>query len=152
MTRTYVRKGDVFSVETDCGKRYFQYVCNDINQLNGNVICVFKDESLKEVDFYIHTTVAAGVKFYGWQKIGKLPCPDISDVVFFTKISDIERKVIHNDADVHWRVWTISGNAEYVKDLPDVKCYEGLVCPPCSIPQILCDEAQYNYKYFHFLI
>ena len=86
------------------------------------------------MDFYIHTTVAAGVKFFGWQKIGKQPIPDISDIVFFTEISEIVRKVVHNNADVNWRVWTISGTDAYVKDLPDVECYEGSVWPPCDIP------------------
>ena len=141
MTRIVCKKGDVFSIDTDCGKRYIQYICNDINQLNGNVISVFKDETLKEVDFYIHTTVAAGVKFFGWQKIGKQPIPDISDIVFFTEI------VVHNNADVNWRVWTISGTDAYVKDLPDVECYEGEVWPPCDIPDILCGRNKY-YKRF----
>lgn len=147
MTRTIVKKGDIFSIETDCGKRYIQYICNDINQLNGNVICVFTDETLNYVDFYIHTTVAAGVKFFGWQKTGKLPCPDVSDVVFFTEISDIERKVVHNNADVNWRVWTISENAEYVKDLPEVKCYEGTLYAPCNISDILCGRSRFYNKY-----
>ena len=147
MTRIVCKKGDVLSIDTDCGKRYIQYICNDINQLNGNVISVFKDETLKEVDFYIHTTVAAGVKFFGWQKIGKQPIPDISDIVFFTEISEIVRKVVHNNADVNWRVWTISGTDAYVKDLPDVECYEGSVWPPCDIPDILCGRNKY-YKRF----
>lgn len=147
MTRTIVKKGDVFSIETECGVRYIQYICNDLNQLNGNVVCVFTDETLKEVDFYIHTTVAAGVKFFGWQKIGKQPIPDISDIVFFTEISEIVRKVVHNNADVNWRVWTISGTDAYVKDLPDVECYEGKLYAPCNIPDILCGRNKY-YKRF----
>ena len=29
MTRIVCKKGDVFSIDTDCGKRYIQYICNE---------------------------------------------------------------------------------------------------------------------------
>lgn len=43
MKRVVVKKGDVFFVKiNDTSKRYFQYITNDLKQLNSDVIRVFK--------------------------------------------------------------------------------------------------------------
>lgn len=75
MTKRIVTKiGDVFCAEIDNRiKRYFQYIVNDMEQLNSSVIRVFKthypmehkpvcDEVVKdEVEFYAHTVLRAGI-------------------------------------------------------------------------------------------
>ena len=46
MTRTITKVGDVFSVLIDTNtKKYFQYVGNDLMQLNSDVIKTFKNSA-----------------------------------------------------------------------------------------------------------
>ena len=64
MKRVYIKKGDVFVVKIDDkNKRYFQYITNDLKQLNSDVIRCFKkiysihenpslDEIIKDEIFY----------------------------------------------------------------------------------------------------
>ena len=82
--RIVTKIGDVFCVEIDnqC-KRYFQYIVNDMEQLNSSVIRVFKlhypidykpiiDDIVKdEVEFYAHTVLRAGIVNNAWYKVGK---------------------------------------------------------------------------------
>ena len=43
--RIYTKVGDVFSVPLDGGsKKYFQYVANDLTQLNSDVVRAFKQK------------------------------------------------------------------------------------------------------------
>ncbi len=43
MKRVYIKTGDVFFVKVDNDyKRYFQYITNDLTQLNSDVIRAFK--------------------------------------------------------------------------------------------------------------
>ncbi|SDM14590.1 hypothetical protein [Chryseobacterium taihuense] len=73
--RIITKIGDIFSVELDNGnKKYFQYITNDLTQLNSDVIRVFKEEYPTntiydvnkilsgEVDFHAHTMINIGVK------------------------------------------------------------------------------------------
>ena len=70
MKRVVIKQGDIFSIETEKGKRYFQYICKDAYQLNGNVIRVFKDDTMTDVEFYIHTIISIGVKQWIWTVSG----------------------------------------------------------------------------------
>lgn len=75
-------------------KRYFQYVCKDLSQLNGDVIRLFSrfyemDASptaeeiiCDEVDCYMHTAVGAGVKFGLWAHYGRNKDVGSKDVYF----------------------------------------------------------------------
>ncbi|MBK8191990.1 MAG: hypothetical protein IPK76_01750 [Lewinellaceae bacterium] len=82
--RIITKIGDVFCLNVSEGvQRYFQYVANDMTQLNSSVIRVFKknypagqtinfDEIVSdEVDFYAHCVLAWGIQFGHWQKAGK---------------------------------------------------------------------------------
>lgn len=82
--RILTKIGDIFGVEVDNDwKCYFQYVCNDMTQLNSSVIRFFGrryhineqpsvDEIVAgEVDFYAHTILAPGIQEGAWYKYGK---------------------------------------------------------------------------------
>ncbi len=80
--RIVTRIGNVFCAEIDneC-KRFFQYVANDLEELNSSVIRVFKtkypmdykpniEEIVKdEVEFYAHTILKFGIVFNAWYKV-----------------------------------------------------------------------------------
>ncbi|MFP9099856.1 hypothetical protein ACLI09_12465 [Flavobacterium sp. RHBU_24] len=97
MTKRVITKvGDIFSVELINGnKKYFQYIANDLTQLNSDVIRVFKKEySLNEninypellsseIDFHAHTMINIGVKRNFFHKDGKHDIfPDINNIIF----------------------------------------------------------------------
>ena len=82
--RIVTKIGDVFCAEIDDQyKRYFQYVVDDMEQLNSSVIRVFKrhypmddepmiDDIVKdEVEFYAHTVLKFGILYNVWYKVGK---------------------------------------------------------------------------------
>ena len=140
MKRVVIKQGDIFSIETEKGKRYFQYICKDAYQLNGNVIRVFKDDTMTDVEFYIHTIISIGVKQYGWVKVGNGPVPDISNVVFFTDVDMAAKLYVFKNQDANWRIWTVSGNEKIVKELPEYRCEEGSVYPPCCIMDVICGK------------
>lgn len=86
MGRVIIRIGDIFSVPVNTEtKKYFQYVSNDLTQLNSEVIRAFKSEfsigdSPKlievvndEVDFYAHCVIKWGIKMSLWEKVGNAP-------------------------------------------------------------------------------
>ena len=93
MTKRIVTKiGYVFCVEVDNQyKCFFQYVANDLTQLNSSVIRVFKKrypmdyvpdiEKIvqDEVSFYAHTVLKFGIENMAWYKVGK--SNNIGDVV-----------------------------------------------------------------------
>ncbi len=85
--RIVTRIGNVFCAEINGEyKSYFQYVCNDMSQLNSSVIRVFKsrytidyepvleDIINDEVAFYAHTILKDGIEFNVWYKVEK-PLP-----------------------------------------------------------------------------
>ena len=72
--RIVTKIGDIFSVTLDNGNsRFFQYIANDLTNLNSSVIRVFKKEYPKgyelnpeevvsgDVDFYAHTVLRCGI-------------------------------------------------------------------------------------------
>ena len=81
--RIVTRIGNVFCAEINNEhKRFFQYVANDLEELNSSVIRVFKtrypmdykpviEEIVKdEVEFYAHTILKFGIVFNVWYKVG----------------------------------------------------------------------------------
>ena len=81
--RVVTRIGNVFCAEINNEhKRFFQYVANDIEQLNSSVIRVFKnkypidynpnvEDIVKDkIDFYAHTILKFGIEFNAWYKVG----------------------------------------------------------------------------------
>ena len=136
-------------MKTEKGKRYFQYICKDANQLNGDVIRVFKDNIMTDVALYLHTIISVGVKQYGWEKIGNCPVPDISNVVFFTDIDEVAKLYVFENQYVNWRIWTIGCEEKFVKELPGYRCEAGGVFPPSRVMDIICGKDLAYNKYMN---
>jgi hypothetical protein len=95
MTKFSKKIGDVFSVEVSANTRkYFQYIANDLTQLNSQVIRAFKKshpshqsvdlETIvrEEVEFFAHVFLNVGVKLGYWQKVGNVQEVGALDVLF----------------------------------------------------------------------
>ncbi|KYH07793.1 hypothetical protein A1704_03770 [Chryseobacterium cucumeris] len=94
--RVITKIGDIFSIILDNGnKKYFQYIANDLTQLNSDVIRSFKREYSKEeradfkellsgeIDFHAHTPINIGVKQNLYIQDGKHEVyPDIKNIIF----------------------------------------------------------------------
>lgn len=121
--RVITKKGDVFSaVINDKEKKYFQYIANDLTQLNSDVIRAFKakhpvdktpdiSEILSDdVDFYAHCAVNLGVKMNLWTKIGKSDELGALDDILFRCTSDYGHKVgdVPKNTSSKWYVWKIN--------------------------------------------
>ena len=123
MKRVIIKKGDVFFVKIDnLNKRYFQYITNDLKQLNSDVIRCFKkiyaieetpnlDEIVKdEIFFYAHCVTKWGVKLGYWEKVGNISDVGTFDHILFRGTTDYgarkgeEPIMISNN----WYVWKIN--------------------------------------------
>ncbi|MDO4190027.1 MAG: hypothetical protein Q4D29_13670 [Lachnospiraceae bacterium] len=130
MNRIVIKKGDVFVVKTDCYKRYFQYVVDDLTQLNSRIIKVFKESYplnvdvnihqivQGEVDFYTHTMIRDGVRNHYWEKVGKAEIVDNIVFLFRSSLDYIEgNKVAVSN---RWKVWHANDNCmKYIGKLTD---------------------------------
>ena len=153
--RTNTKIGDVFSVELEnTSKKYFQYITNDLTQLNSCVIRAFKREYSiheipevleivkDEVDFYVHVFVKLGIKMNLWKKEGNTPNIGKLDHIVFKdtndygiKLGDMPVKTSNN-----WHIWRINDqNFTRVGKLEgdDRKAYIGLVINPRGIIELL---------------
>lgn len=151
-----IRKGDILAIKKNGIKRHFQYVCNDNNNLNGNIIFIFKkiyfdndNPSVEEIvndtyELVLHTTVRAGFKYLSWEKIGHAEPKDISDIFFFIWHNDEERKLLFDTCgiptDCNWNIWTTVREMTYEINLPDGICMPGFVYAPNAIEKILFDR------------
>lgn len=118
--------GDIFCVdiENQC-KRYFQYIVNDMEQLNSSVIRVFKthypmdhkpvcDEVVKdEVEFYAHTVLRTGIVNNAWYKVGKSKVIgyEYKEVLFGIAqdcLGDSPTNIKWVDPVENWFVWYIN--------------------------------------------
>lgn len=122
--RIVTKIGNIFCVEMDDKhKRFFQYVANDLSQLNSSVIRVFKrkypmdyvpdmDEIVNdEVDFYAHTVLSAGIRANTWYKVGKHKDVGDTEHIMFRLYS--EGNISHLTKSYRWYVWYI--NKEFVR-------------------------------------
>jgi hypothetical protein len=142
--------GDIFSVTLDSNsKKFFQYVANDLIQLNSDVIRVFKktysiaanpdtSEIVKdEVDFYAHCVLKWGVKLGMWKKVGSIA--EIGNLeVLFRDTNDYGRKIDELPTKISdkWYVWRIGDtNFTRVGKLQGVnkKAEIGIVVAPQNI-------------------
>jgi len=122
MARVITKIGDVFSVIIDeHTRKYFQYVANDLTQLNSDVIRAFKTKysidaapdlleiAKGEVEFYAHCVTKWGVKRGLWQKVGNYKDVGTVDVYFRGtndyghKLGEEPIKISHN-----WYIWKIN--------------------------------------------
>jgi hypothetical protein len=147
MTKRIVTKiGDVFCIVVDNSyKRYFQYIANDINDLNSSTIRVFQknysldsnptlDEIVSDdIEFYTHTILRNGIVSGLWQKIGK--CPNVGDVNSVMFRWPKGRSSLTNKYD-EWYVWHINEDEKDIVKLTkeyEETTYIGGVYPPAWI-------------------
>lgn len=127
--RIVTKIGNVFCVRISLHeKKYFQYIANDLLQLNSSVIRVFKrtyplDQEPKltavvqdEIEFYAHTVLSWGIRLDKWTKVGKVPFDEKSFNVWFMDWCDdnminlsIRQKISPHK---RWRIWRI-GDPEF---------------------------------------
>lgn len=136
--RIITKIGDVFCAEIEGKfKCFFQYITNDLFQLNSSVIRVFKrhypmeykpkiDDLIKdEVAFYAHTVLRPGIALNTWYKVGK--STDLGEDslanVMFGHAQDI---VVHSPNDIefvdpltNWYIWHINDPHIHVGKLPE---------------------------------
>jgi hypothetical protein len=165
--RVITKIGDIFSIILDNGnKKYFQYIANDLTQLNSDVIRSFKREYSKEervdfkellsgeIDFHAHTPINIGVKQNLYIQEGKHEVyPDITNILFRgtldygQKIGEERIKVSNN-----WRIWHIND-----KDFTNVgkltgenrSAEIGIVMPPIAIVERV-KTGKFNFVYPDF--
>lgn len=149
MPRIVTKIGDVFRVRLDDSThKYFQYVANDLTQLNSSVIRVFKkkynldakvdlsDVVKGEVDFHAHCVLKWGIQLELWQKVGKSPLVGGVDVLF-RGTKDYGRKLGDPPvlASENWYVWKINEDFSSIGKLTEEykEAEIGLVINPESI-------------------
>lgn len=123
--RIVTKIGDIFCVELDDGyKSYFQYIANDMTQLNSSVIRAFvgrypmdyqpdMDKLVKsEVAFYAHTVLRIGLVGDHWYKVGKskdLGLDELASAWFVGESSTVYNPETDKFDDVdpleHFYVW-----------------------------------------------
>jgi len=148
MTRVVTKIGDVFLVKLDDNtKKYFQYIANDLTQLNADLIKAFKksypveakpelsDVVNGEVEFYAHCVVKWGVKLGLWEKAGKAPVVDKLDVLFRGTSDSGSKPGEQVKVSSNWYVWKINEPFQRVGKLEGAnkKAEIGVVVNPYDI-------------------
>lgn len=138
--------GDVFVAQVnETQKKYFQYMVSDLEQLNSDVIRVFKtkydvkyEPSLieiisDEIDFYAHTTTKTGIKLGLWKLYGNIIEVGNFDKVLFCDTDDLGDPSI--TISKRWWVWNINKERKYIGKLTEKyqKAEIGLVYAPHNI-------------------
>ena len=136
--RLVAKIGDVFCVELGNGtKGYFQYVANDLSDLNSHVICAFKthypiETEVKidnivndEIDFYAHTVLHVGFRENKWYKVGNsryINLEKISHLIFCNAdefdIKSDTFEIVDTNPLSNWFIWRISLEPTSVGKLP----------------------------------
>ena len=122
--RIVTKIGYVFCVEIDNKyKCFFQYVANDMTQLNSSVIHVFKkhypmdyepdiEEIVKDdIHFCAHTILKLGILDNVWYKVGKSKNLGEPDKIMFRLFS--EGDISKMTKSYNWYVWQI--NKEHIR-------------------------------------
>jgi hypothetical protein len=151
---TKLNQGDIFEINSNGKRYYFQYVVNDKNNLNGNVIrCFnyFSDEktpvdinTLRNLHtfFFMQTYIAWGIKLKLWKKIGNIPLPPDFIMPFFKHTGDVYSEVKKSNK---WYVWQPNGVKQYVGELKnEYKLFPyAAVMHPIALVKII--EAGHDY-------
>ena len=163
--RPVCRFGDIFEVKLDDGRRrFFQFVCRDLEQLNSDVIRVFKHTYLKtdfpdcqdiisdEIECYTHTSVYAGAKYGFWSKYGK--SHDVGSLdVYFRDSNDYGFRVDEPHIvkkSFRWYVWKINEERKFVGHLrKKYHCaYQGLVMAPIHVANAIKKQEPIVPRYY----
>ena len=143
--RVMTRIGDIFCVEFEDRKVYFQFIAVDMSELNSITIRVFKKEYpldyvfdaedivKGDVSFYAHTCLQPGLKQGLWTKVGKSKnVGDLSKVLFRTTSAWSPQ----NLKSYRWWVGGINGEYTMIGELTDEyrkTTHMGWVVPPIDI-------------------
>lgn len=113
------RVGDVFSVQVDEEhQKFFQYIANDLTQLNSDVIRAFREprsnsEPLDlsaivegEVDFYAHCMIKVGLKQGRWAKVGTAENVGDASKLVFRDTGDFGKPGVTRSDD--WWIWRLN--------------------------------------------
>lgn len=135
--RIVTKIGYIFCVEfKDNTKGYFQYVANDMTQLNSSVIRAFKSHYPKsadiniddivndDIDFYAHTILRLGLENNAWYKFGKsqeIGESDLKNAIFgCTYQHDLfSDRIIEVDPLTNWAIWHINEPRNIIGILPE---------------------------------
>lgn len=168
MSKRVISKiGDIFYVALENGnKKYFQYIANDLTQLNSDVIRVYKKEySPKEeidytkllsgeIDFHALTMINLGMKLAFFHKeSNSLVYPDINSIMFRDS-NDYGEKINGEPIKIsnNWHIWQI-GDRRFTKVGKLVGEYRkaeiGVVIPPYAIVERI-KTGQFNFVYPSF--
>ncbi len=144
-----LKPGDVFEVKIKGKKHYFQYLTNDSNCLNGNVIRCFDIKidieqpfdinSLinTKVSFFDHTLINLGIKLKFWEKVGNLPLPKDFKMPFFRSTPDSGARV---EKSYKWYIWEPSGEEIFIGELKQE--YASLPYAAVSPPLVLVEQIE----------
>ena len=131
--RIVTKIGNIFCTKIDDRwKVYFQYICNDLTELNSSVIRIFitrysieekvnlEDVVKGEIWFYAHTMLRDGIADGVWEKVGKssnLGLEGLNKVWFAithtTRYDQKTRTLFDVDPDKNWLIWKV--NEEMVR-------------------------------------
>ncbi|MDP3661549.1 MAG: hypothetical protein Q8R17_01745 [bacterium] len=142
-SQTKITLGDCFAVEMeDSSIKYFQYLGNDLTQLNSQVIRVFKTPYTGKVNlnqvakgdvaFYAHTFIKIGLKLRYWKKVGTVSQVEHPQVLF-RNTNDYGNPAIK--VSEQWHVWKVNDPFSKVgrEDLRHLNTEIGVVVSPESI-------------------
>lgn len=122
--------GDVFEINLEKGKKYMQYIGDDMKQLNSSVIRVFKPVYQKntvynlslinnvETEFCVHVVdIKSGEKEGLWQKVANEKVLNDNEGIIFKESCDhgnLEIKISKN-----WSVWRFGEDQSHEVDYRD---------------------------------
>jgi len=161
--RISTKIGDVFFAKIDNNsKKYFQYITNDLTQLNSDVIRVFKkvhpinsnpdlSEVVKdEVEFYAHCVTKWGIKLGFWETAGNIVDVGITDCILFKDSGDYGNPHVKISDD--WWIWKVNKQQRQVGTLEGENCKAeiGIVISPDSIVhRMRTGEYDFVYPGYH---
>ncbi len=162
MARIKIRIGDIFSVSTENDKKkYFQYITNDLLQLNSDVIRVFKKEYsifiepqlseivTNEVDFVAHTMLKVGLKMDLWKIEGNIAYNEKEKTIFRNTNDYGSRPGEQIETSERWYVWKI-GDSDFKRvgklNGENRKSEIGVVINPLSIVHKM-KTGEYDFFY-----
>ena len=154
--RIIVKPGDIFCIELDTDKKcYFQYLTKDIEQLNSDVIRVFKTIYPKnieptyeeivsdEISFHVHTFVNFWAKKGYWNKVGKAVIEKGACNIYFKTYEEDDKKT-------EWRIWKVNKYDRFCKWITK-RLYEkaewGEVVPAKNVIQKITNGFLIKYLY-----